>query len=315
MVISVSRRTDIPAFYTEWFLNRIKAGYVDVINPFNTKQANRISLKKEDVDCFVFWTKNPRPLLNRIDELNGYNYYFQYTINSYGTDMEPNVPSKSDELIDTFIELSKKIGKEKIIWRYDPIIFTNKYNKEWHVKYFEKLAEKLSGYTTKCVFSFVDLYAKTKRNTKGLDIIEMTEDDMNYIAFEFSKIARKYNLELATCCEAIDLEKYGIKHNSCIDGELIKKLFKIVVSDKRDAQREHCGCIKCNDIGAYNTCKHQCKYCYATFNNDAVIENAKLHNPNSSLLVGELTDDVKVYPVKVTIGKKIQGIQETLKLD
>ena len=112
-------------------------------------------------------------------------------------------------------------------------------------------------------------------------------------------------MELATCCEAIDLDKYGIKHNSCIDGELIKKLFGIEVSDKRDAQREHCGCIKCNDIGAYNTCKHQCKYCYATFNNDAVIENEKKHNPNSSLLVGELTDDVKVYPVKVTVGKKV----------
>ena len=305
MVISVSRRTDIPAFYTEWFLNRIKAGYVDVINPFNTKQANRISLKKEDIDCFVFWTKNPRPLLDRIDELDGYNYYFQYTINSYGTDMEPNVPSKSEELINTFIELSNKIGKDKVIWRYDPIIFTNKYNKEWHIKYFELLAKKLANYTTKCVFSFVDLYAKTKRNTKGLDIIEMTEADMEYIASEFSKIAKKYNLELATCCEAIDLDKYGIKHNSCIDGELIKKLFGIEVSDKRDAQREYCGCIKCNDIGAYNTCKHQCKYCYATFNNDAVLDNEKKYNPNSSLLVGELTDDVKVYPVKVTVGKKV----------
>ena len=305
MVISVSRRTDIPAFYTEWFLNRIKAGYVDVINPFNTKQANRISLKKEDIDCFVFWTKNPRPLLDRIDELNGYNYYFQYTINSYGKDMEPNVPSKSEELIDTFIELSNKIGKEKVIWRYDPIILTGKYNKEWHVKYFEVLASKLHNYTRKCVFSFVDLYAKTKRNTNGLNITELSVEDMEYIAKEFSNIAKKYNLELATCCEKIDLDKYGIKHNACIDGGLIKELFEIEVSNKRDAQREYCGCIKCNDIGAYNTCKHQCKYCYATFNNEMVIQNEKLHNPNSSLLVGELTDDVKVYPVKVTTGKKV----------
>ena len=305
MVISVSRRTDIPAFYTEWFLNRIKAGYVDVINPFNTKQANRISLKKEDIDCFVFWTKNPKPLLDRIDELNDYNYYFQYTINSYGKDMEPNVPSKSEELINTFIDLSKKIGKEKVIWRYDPIILTEKYNKEWHIKYFEEIAKKLAPYTRKCVFSFVDLYAKTKRNTKGLNITELSVDDMKYIAKEFSIIAKKYNLELATCCEKIDLDEYGIKHNSCIDGELIKELFGIEVSSKRDAQREFCGCKKCNDIGTYNTCKHQCKYCYATFNNEMVIQNEKLHNPNSSLLVGELSDDVKVYPVKVTIGKKV----------
>lgn len=305
MVISVSRRTDIPAFYAEWFLNRIKAGYVDVINPFNTKQANRISLKKEDIDCFVFWTKNPKPLLDRIDELNDYNYYFQYTINSYGKDMEPNVPSKSEELINTFIDLSKKIGKEKVIWRYDPIILTEKYNKEWHIKYFEEIAKKLAPYTRKCVFSFVDLYAKTKRNTKGLNITELSVDDMKYIAKEFSIIAKKYNLELATCCEKIDLDEYGIKHNSCIDGELIKELFGIEVSSKRDAQREFCGCKKCNDIGTYNTCKHQCKYCYATFNNEMVIQNEKLHNPNSSLLVGELSDDVKVYPVKVTIGKKV----------
>ena len=220
--------------------------------------------------------------------------------------MEPNVPSKSEELIDTFIELSNKIGKEKVIWRYDPIILTTKYNKEWHIKYFEVLAEKLHKYTRKCVFSFVDLYAKTKRNTKELGITELSVEDMEYIAKAFSQIAHKYNLELATCCEKIDLDKYDIKHNSCIDGNLIRELFEIEVSDKRDAQREFCGCIKCSDIGAYNTCKHQCKYCYATFNNEMVIENEKLHNPNSSLLVGELADDVKVYPVKVTKGKKVQ---------
>lgn len=304
MVISVSRRTDIPAFYSEWFLNRIKAGYVDVINPFNSKQANRISLKNEDIDCFVFWTKNPRPLLDRINELNGFNYYFQYTINNYETDMEPNVPNH-EELINTFIELSNRIGKEKVIWRYDPIILTNKYTKEWHIKSFDYIAQKLHNHTRKCVFSFVDLYAKTKRNTAGLNITELTEADMEYIACEFSKIAKKYNLELATCSEKIDLDKYGIMHNACIDGELIKELFHIEVFNKKDAQREYCGCIKCNDIGAYNTCKHKCRYCYATFNNEVVAQNEKLHNPNSSLLIGELTEDIKLYPVKVTMGKKV----------
>ena len=304
MIISVSRRTDIPAFYSEWFLNRIKAGYVDVINPFNSKQANRISLKNEDIDCFVFWTKNPRPLLDRINELNGFNYYFQYTINNYETDMEPNVPNH-EELINTFIELSNRIGKEKVIWRYDPIILTNKYTKEWHIKSFDFIAQKLHNHTRKCVFSFVDLYAKTKRNTAGLNITELTEADMEYIACEFSRIAKKYNLEIATCSEEIDLDKYGIMHNACIDGELIKELFHIEVSNKKDAQREYCGCIKCNDIGAYNTCKHKCRYCYATFNNEVVAQNEKLHNPNSSLLIGELTEDIKLYPVKVTMGKKV----------
>ena len=135
MIISVSRRTDIPAFYNEWFYNRIKEGYVDVVNPFNAKQANRVSLKKEDVECFVFWTKNPKDFMKRLDELDGYNYYFQYTLNSYGKDIECNVPSKSDELIDNFINLSKKIGKEKVIWRYDPIILTDKYTIDYHIKY------------------------------------------------------------------------------------------------------------------------------------------------------------------------------------
>lgn len=304
MIVSVSRRTDIPAFYTEWFLNRIKEGYVDVVNPFNTKQVNRISLLKEDVDCFVFWTKNPKPLLDRIDELDGYNYYFQYTLNSYGPDMEPNVPSKSKELIDTFIELSKKIGKEKVIWRYDPIILTEKYTVEWHLKYFESLAKKLAGYTEKCVFSFVDLYAKTKRNTKDINLVELSEEHMDKIAQAMSIIAKRYNIELTTCCEQIDLEKYGIKHNSCIDEDLIERLFNIVVSDKKDGQREHCGCVKCNDIGAYNTCLHKCKYCYATFNNDMVEKNTLLHNPKSSLIIGELTDDMKIYETRIIRGRK-----------
>ena len=177
MVISVSRRTDIPAFYSEWFLNRIKAGYVDVINPFNSKQANRISLKNEDIDCFVFWTKNPKPLLDRINELNGFNYYFQYTINNYESDMEPNVPNH-EELINTFIELSNKIGKEKVIWRYDPIILTNKYTKEWHIKSFDFIAQKLHNHTRKCVFSFVDLYAKTKGLYSNDNIDTIDENDI-----------------------------------------------------------------------------------------------------------------------------------------
>lgn len=296
MIVSVSRRTDIPAFYTDWFLNRIKEGYVDVLNPFNNKQANRISLKKENVECFVFWTKNPRPLLDRIDELDGYNYYFQFTLNSYGKDIEPNVPSKADEVINTFIELSKKIGKEKVIWRYDPILITEKYTIEYHIKYFEKLAKKLHNYTNKCVISFLDLYKKTEKNMKHIKLEELLIEKMNIIAEEFSKICKKYNLELATCCEAIELEKYDIKHNKCIDDKLIEKLFNIELENKkRDKQRELCGCIKCSDIGAYNTCLHNCVYCYANFNKDQSEINSSKNDINSSTLIGKISDDVKIY--------------------
>ena len=296
MILSVSRRTDIPAFYADWFLNRIKEGSVDVLNPFNTKQVNRINLDPQNVECIVFWTKNPKPLMKRLDELSQYHYYFQFTLNSYSKDLEPLVPSKSGELIDTFISLSKKIGKEKVIWRYDPIILTNKYTIDYHITYFEKLAEKLHNHTEKCVISFLDLYKKTEINLKGVNIQELTPEIMDMIAEEFSKICKKYNIKLATCCEQIDLEKYDIEHNKCIDDELIKRITaKEVKKNKRDNQREACGCIKCVDIGAYNTCLHNCKYCYASYSNEQIKENIKKHNVNSSLLIGEITRDMKIY--------------------
>lgn len=296
MIVSVSRRTDIPAFYSDWFYNRIKEGYVDVLNPFNTKQANRIMLTKDNVECFVFWTKNPKPMMKRLNELNGYNYYFQFTLNSYSTDLEPNVPNKSKELIATFIELSNMIGKEKVIWRYDPIILTDKYTLEWHVKYFRLLAEKLHNHTEKCVISFLDLYKKTTSNMKNIKLTPITTYEMNYLAEKFSEICQEYGLVLATCCEEIDLEKYGIKHNKCIDDELIERISgKKVLNTKRDNQRSSCGCIKCSDIGVYNTCQHNCRYCYASFNNHVISENVKKHDENSSLLLGRLEEDVKLY--------------------
>ena len=296
MIISVSRRTDIPAFYSEWFYNRIKEGYVDVVNPFNAKQANRVSLKKEDVECFVFWTKNPKDFMKRLDELDGYNYYFQYTLNSYGKDIECNVPSKSDELIDNFINLSKKIGKEKVIWRYDPIILTDKYTIDYHIKYFEKLVVILHKYTEKCVISFLDLYKKTERNFKNIKLEDLTFDKMDLIAKEFSIICNKYGLKLATCCEDIKLEKYGIIHNKCIDDELIERITnKKLSSIKRDAQRKACGCVKCVDIGVYNTCLHNCLYCYANFNKEIRVRNIKNHDQSSSVLIGKLNNDIKIY--------------------
>lgn len=299
MIVSVSRRTDIPAFYSDWFFNRVKAGFVDVINPFNAKQANRISLDKDNVECFVFWTKNPKPMLNKLDLLDGFNYYFQFTLNSYGKDLEPNVPIKSKELIDTFINLSKMIGKEKVIWRYDPIILTDKYTIDYHIKYFELLAEKLHNYTEKCVISFLDLYKKTERNLKNIILDELTADKMDYIACEFSRICKKYNLKLATCCEQIELSKYDIIHNKCIDDELIERISgKKLLNKKRDGQREACGCIKCNDIGAYNTCLHNCKYCYASYSSDLIKVNVQHHDKLSSVLVGTLSENIKIYEVK-----------------
>ena len=290
MIISASRRTDIPAFYTEWFLDKLKAGWMIVVNPFNANQANLVPLNKNDVECYVFWSKNPKPLLDRMDELIDLigpdSFYFQFTLNGYGPTVEPKLPSLN-ERIATFKALSERIGAERVIWRYDPVLLTERFTKEWHMESFDYLAEKLHPFTKKCVFSFVDPYKKTVRNTENLNIGNPNEYPMEEIAESFSKTARKYNLELSTCCEAIDLEKYGITHNRCIDDVLIEKITEKKVCSERDNQREHCGCIKCKDIGANDTCLHHCLYCYAN-RNPEIADNLKI-DPTSPLL-GSLGD-------------------------
>lgn len=298
-VVSVSRRTDIPAFYSEWFMNGIRRGYVDSINPFNRKYVSRISLKSNDVICFVFWTKNPKPFIKCLDELDnlGYKYYFQFTLNPYSFDVERNVPNKSKEVINTFKELSNKIGKEKVIWRYDPILINSKYTKEYHYKYFEELAIKLKDYTNKIIISFIDLYKKTKRNTKDLFIEEFDDNTINEIASRLSLIANKYGLELSTCSEQIDLDTYGIKHGKCIDDLLISEIIKDKeFSLKKDKhQRKKCGCCESIDLGANNTCKHFCSYCYANNNEKMVLNNINNHNPKSTLLCGKLQGDEVIH--------------------
>ena len=178
MILSASRRTDIPSFYSEWFYNRIKEGYVCVRNPMNIHQISRISLSPDVVDGIVFWTKNPTSMLERIHELDEYTYYFQFTLNSYGKDVERNVPSKNDVIIPTFQRLSSIIGKERVVWRYDPIIINDFYTLDYHKKYFKILCSKLSKYTEKCTVSFVDLYKNTTRNTKPLNIHIPTNEEV-----------------------------------------------------------------------------------------------------------------------------------------
>lgn len=299
MIISVSRRTDIPAYYHEWFLNRIKEGFLLVRNPMNTHQVSRISLQPNLVDCIVFWTKNPKRMIKRLDELKEYHYYFQFTLNSYDKVIERNVPQKK-YLIKTFIELSDKIGKEKVIWRYDPILLTEQFTKEYHYKWFEYLANRLSPYTKRCVISFLDLYQKTQRNLKDINVLPITEVDMIDIAKTFSSIAKKYSLNLETCSEIIDLDEFGIKHSKCIDGKLISQItgYPLTV-DKDPNQREVCGCAKSIDVGAYNTCKHECLYCYANFNKQIVDSNVLQHDKLSPLLFGSLNGNEKITERKM----------------
>lgn len=299
MIISASRRTDIPAYYADWFINRIKDGKVQVKNPMNTHQISEINLSPDVVDCIVFWTKNPLGIINLLDELKRYNYYFQFTLNGYGRDIELNLPDR-DTLIKLFKDLSVKIGKNKVIWRYDPILINSKYTKEYHIQNFNGIANSLKGYTERAVISFVDMYAKTKRNMKNLSIEELSENDMHEIAKELSVIAKDNNIDIYSCAEAIDLSSDGIEHGCCIDKSLIGEIIGMNLKCSKDKnQREICGCIESIDIGAYNTCKNGCRYCYANYDDYAVSENIKLYNPDSLLLCSEMKPADKIYTKKM----------------
>lgn len=277
MIISASRRTDIPAFYSDWFFERIKDGYVLVKNPMNSHQIRNVKLTPDVVDCIVFWTKNPEKMLEKLVELKDYNFYFQFTLTSYGEDIEVNVPHKEKHIIPTFKKLSEKIGKEKVIWRYDPILLNDKYTIQYHIENFEKLAAELSNFTEKCTISFLDFYKKTARNLKGLNVEPFDNCKMTELAKGLSQIAKSYNLKIDTCAEEINLEEFGIAHARCIDAELIEKISNRKLKTKKDKnQRKECGCAESVDIGAYNTCFHGCKYCYA---------NSKKHENHAKNLV------------------------------
>ncbi len=301
MIISASRRTDIPTYYSDWFYNRIKEGFVYVRNPMNIHQISRIALTPDIVDGIVFWTKNPFPMLDRLDELSEYIYYFQFTLNAYGKDVEPNVPSKNEIVIPTFQKLSKKIGKEKVVWRYDPILINENYTTEYHLKYFKMLVDKLAGYTEKCTVSFLDLYKNTQQNTASLRIKNPSFQQKEELMQQFSEIAQAAGIFIDTCAEDIDLSKFNIQHAHCIDKERFERLgdYKLIV-EKDKNQRPECGCIASIDIGAYNTCKNGCLYCYANFSQNTVAKNFYLHDPHSPLLFGNITDVdvIKVREVK-----------------
>lgn len=297
MIISASRRTDIPACYADWFFNRIREGFVFVRNPMNYHQISRISLSADVVDGIVFWTKNPAPMLGRLDELDRYPYYFQFTLNAYGTDIEANVPSKNDVVIPTFRELSSRIGKERVVWRYDPILFNKTYTMAYHIRYFQLLADRLSGYTDKCTVSFLDYYKNTQRRIAHLGIIPPSSGQVEEIMGMFSAIAREHGMDMDTCAEAADLEKFGIGHARCIDRERLERIGGYRLDVEKDTnQRPLCGCMASIDIGSYNTCSNGCIYCYANYNPRAVSGNSSQHNPASPLLFGPLSEEDSIKP-------------------
>lgn len=291
MIISASRRTDIPAYYSDWLINRINEGYVYVRNPMNIHQISKISLLPDVVDGIVFWTKNPIPIINKLDKLDKYPYYFLFTLTSYGKEIEAGLPSKNQELIPAFCDLSKKIGRERIVWRYDPIFINDTYTVEYHKKYFKVLASKLGKYTEKCTVSFLDLYRNTERNIKPLGIRVPTRDEQFEIMKSFIETAKEYSFYIDTCAEEIDLSELGITHAHCIDQDRLERIGNYRLDVKKDPnQRDICGCVASIDIGTYNTCKNGCVYCYANYSKTTVENQTKNHDPLSPLLFGKVED-------------------------
>ena len=331
VILSASRSTDIPAFYAQWFINRLRAGYCVWYNPFNQKPTY---VSFQNCRVVVFWTKNPRPLIPLLHELDerGIHYYFQFTLNDYDHEhFEPNVPNVAQR-VQTFRELSERIGKERVIWRFDPLIVTPQLSPRDLLVKVWNLGNQLKGLTDKLVFSFIDIngYRKVQSNLlketnqfskETIEQAEFTQAQMNEIAEGLAKCRDRWMqegwpIELATCGEQIDLEKYGIAHNRCIDGELMKRLwpddkdllyylnygklpdkeslFGLDFSQpaltpekmKDKGQRKLCGCMLSKDIGMYNTCSHFCVYCYANTSKEIVQKNKVKHHPDSESIIG-----------------------------
>ena len=285
MIINTGCRTDISAFYSKWLMNRIKEGFVLVRNPYYPSQVTKYNLSPDVVDCLAFCTKNPEPMFKYLDKLkNKYRQYWFVTITPYGKDIEPGVPDKKD-LIENFKKLSKYIGVNSIGWRYDPIFIGNGFDVKKHIECFGKMAKLLNGYTHNCTISFLDLYEKVKRNAPNIK--PPTDDEQVQIAKEFSKIGKENDMIIHSCCEKTYLSKYGLKCNGCMSQEIIEKSINCKLNPpKKKNLRTECNCLMGNDIGAYNTCGHLCKYCYANANKNLVINNLKKHNENSPFLIG-----------------------------
>lgn len=310
MILSASRRTDIPNYYSEWLARRFRAGFLCVRNPMNFRQVSRITLNPNVIDCIVFWTKNPAPMLPYLDEYRRYMYYFQFTLTGYGKDIEPGLPDKRRILIPAFCELADRIGRDRVIWRYDPIFLSDHYTLDYHVKAFTRIAEALAGRTRRVVISFLDDYEKTKRNMKGINIQGLTKEKMWRLAHSFAVIAGRYGMEIQTCAEKIDLSEYGITHGACIDREYIEHLLGCRLRAGKDhGQRPECRCMESVEIGSYHTCRNGCRYCYANFSDGRMQERIRDFDVDSPILCGKMEPEDRITERKM---KTLRENQMTL---
>ena len=273
MIISASRRTDIPAFFTDWFMDRVRAGYCEVVNPYRADQVSRVSLLPEDVDVIVFVTRDARPLLPHLPELDarGLRYCFQYTLTGYPRALEARTPAV-EEALDTLRRLVEHVGPDRLLWRYDPILFTDLTPPHYHAEQFARLATALHGLTRRVTVSIMDEYRWVTARLNRLEQsgvsrlpIEPESDEFGGLLRSLAATAHAHGMEIASCAEPLDLQRYGIATGKCIDDAYLRRVFHIDVTRRKDpSQRKPCGCVISKDIGAYNTCRHGCLYCYAT---------------------------------------------------
>lgn len=287
MILFASGRTDIPAFYSNWFINRGKAGFVDVRNPFNQKLVSRIYFS--DVDLIMFCSKNPLPMINKLDILK-VPVLFHVTITPYGKDVEPNIPDKR-LIIDGVKKLSLVLSIDNVVVRYDPIFLSDKYNVDYHIRAFDKLCKNLNGYVNKIIVSFMDEYKNVRSNKNILKYRAFTREDYKKIGEAFSKSAHDNGMSVQTCFEDEDLTQYGFVKGECLSHELAYILTGKKFKSSNVRKEKKCECVQMVDIGDYNSCMHMCKYCYANYDEKAVSSNFERHDDNSSLLIGSIQSD------------------------
>ena len=296
MIINTGQRTDIPAFYADWFVNRLKAGFVLVRNPYNPRSVTRYRLSPEVVDLIGFCTKNPAPMLPHLDLLRPYGQYWYVTITPYGKEIEPGVPDKR-EVLDSFRRLSDIVGPDRMGWRYDPVFISGDYPAERHIRAFEYMAQTLSGYTRTAVISFVDLYEKTKRNFP--EVRTVTAEQRLLLGKAFVEIAGQYGMTVRPCGEGDELARFGADCSGCMTVAMYEQaLGRRLKVPKTAPARKECACYLGGDIGAYNTCGHLCRYCYANYDAATVRKNLAAHDPESPLLIGRLEPGDQVHEAK-----------------
>lgn len=303
MIISASRRTDLPAYYSKWFFRRLQEGYVLVRNPVNPRQVGRVSLSPEVVDGFVFWTKNPAPMIPWLDKLPDCPYYFQVTLTPYDEQIERYLPSKRKVILPAVRQLARQIGPERVVWRYDPVFLTERYSVDFHKKAFAQIARLLRGNTVRCVISFLDWYPPMEKRLRPLAPRPLGGDEMRELAASFGQAAAENGMRIFTCAETADLSGFGVEHGCCIDRDLLERIGgRPLCAEKDRSQRAACGCVQSVDIGAYDTCPGGCLYCYADHGVGRTMRNLAGFDPSSPLLCSSLRPDDTVRERKMQSG-------------